>query len=105
MTSAVITKHSTSSSLHTKLWHGCEPHCSVICPKKGFYFSSEERSPLEKVQSAVEGKQLSTGIRVIPFTSRTLLHPEPEVWMCVSYGVADGKCVPRDTAEEKLHKD
>lgn len=103
--------HSTPSTVklqsHTlTLWPGCEPCSPVICPKKGFYFSSGERSPLKKVQSMLEEKQLSTGIHLIHFTSCTLPNPEPEVCMYVSYGVADRKCVPRETAmEKKLHKD
>lgn len=65
------------------LMHGCEPHGSVICLKKGFYFPSRERSPLKKVQLMLEGKRLSTGIHLLHFTSCTLLNPEAEARMHV----------------------
>lgn len=96
---SVTTVHGKIPILHTQLWPRCEPHFPVICPERGFYFSSGEST------ECVGGKHLSTGIHLIHFTSRTLLNPEPEVCACVYYGVADRKCVPREMAKEKLHED
>lgn len=62
-TSATTSTHSKIPIIYTSLWLGREPHFPVICPKKGFYFSSGERAEY------VGGKRLSTGIHFIHFTS------------------------------------